>query len=328
MKKLLIIFLLLFNSFSVAQSSVIHSDTALSYYPLNIGDKWIYNETIITTIPPVEIITRLWKSEVIKDTLMSNNRWYYETRRSIFPREYSSSNLYYVRIDTSELKIYEYDPWSDTTNFENLILDLTMKVGDTLFTPFWTIVFENAGYKNYFNNQYNYREYSHSSGFLGYGDHYLKNIGMYKFTWAADFVYSISDLKGCYISGVVYGDTTVVSVNNESKPIVNEFNLGQNYPNPFNPNTVIGFQLPVSGNVVLKIFDVIGNEVAVLVDEYKPAGEYEVEFNASALPSRSGSALTSGVYFYQLKVTDPETSYPNGQAEQGFVETKKMILLR
>jgi hypothetical protein len=102
-----------------------------------------------------------------------------------------------------------------------------------------------------------------------------------------------------------------------------EFSLSQNYPNPFNPNTVIGYQLPVNGNVVLKIFDVIGNEVAVLVDEYKPAGEYEVEFNAEKLASRSGSALTSGVYFYQLRI-----GYSEKSLGQSFIQTKKMVYLK
>ncbi|MBK9097684.1 MAG: T9SS type A sorting domain-containing protein [bacterium] len=91
-----------------------------------------------------------------------------------------------------------------------------------------------------------------------------------------------------------------------------EFKLEQNYPNPFNPSTVISYQLPVSSNVTLKVYDVLGDEIATLVDEYKTAGKYEIEFN-----SRSGNVrnLPSSVYFYQLKAGD-------------FVETKKMILLK
>jgi uncharacterized delta-60 repeat protein len=85
------------------------------------------------------------------------------------------------------------------------------------------------------------------------------------------------------------------------------FKLYENYPNPFNPGTVISYQLPIGGNVMLKVFDVLGNEVATLVDEYKPAGSYEVEFNATNLPS--------GVYFYQFKAGD-------------FVQTKKMVLMK
>ncbi|EFK96779.1 hypothetical protein LDC_1193 [sediment metagenome] len=85
------------------------------------------------------------------------------------------------------------------------------------------------------------------------------------------------------------------------------FKLNQNYPNPFNPTTKINWQSSVSCRQTLKIFDVLGNEVAALVDEYKSAGNYEVEFNASG--------LSSGIYFYQLIVGE-------------FISTKKMILLR
>jgi hypothetical protein len=74
---------------------------------------------------------------------------------------------------------------------------------------------------------------------------------------------------------------------------LSDFNLAQNYPNPFNPSTKISWQSPVGSHQTLKVYDIIGNEVAILVDEYKPAGSYVVEFDASN--------LSSGVYLYQLK---------------------------
>jgi len=86
-----------------------------------------------------------------------------------------------------------------------------------------------------------------------------------------------------------------------------EFTLFQNYPNPFNPSTKISWQSSVSGHKTLKVYDVLGNEVATIVDEYKLAGGYEVDFNAGS--------LSSGVYFYKLQAGS-------------FTETKKMILLR
>ncbi|MFO7525080.1 MAG: T9SS type A sorting domain-containing protein [Ignavibacteriaceae bacterium] len=98
------------------------------------------------------------------------------------------------------------------------------------------------------------------------------------------------------------------------------FSLHQNYPNPFNPSTTISWQSPVGSWLTLKVYDVLGREVAALVDEYKDAGYHEVEFN---LYSDEGQNLTSGVYFYQLKARGPETS-----SGQRIVETKKMILLR
>lgn len=95
--------------------------------------------------------------------------------------------------------------------------------------------------------------------------------------------------------------------------------LYQNYPNPYNPATKIRYSIPrsteyhsVLQKVILKIYDVLGNEVATLVDEERPAGTYEVEFNGH---SDGGQNLSSGIYFYQLKAGS-------------FIETKKMILIR
>ena len=78
--------------------------------------------------------------------------------------------------------------------------------------------------------------------------------------------------------------------------MVNSFNLFQNYPNPFNPSTLIKYQLPAAGIVSLKVYDILGKEVASLINGYKPAGYNQVSFNASALPS--------GVYIYQIRSGD------------------------
>jgi aminopeptidase N len=89
--------------------------------------------------------------------------------------------------------------------------------------------------------------------------------------------------------------------------IPNSFSLYQNYPNPFNPTTKISWQVPVNGLQTLKVYDVLGNEVASLVNEFKPAGKYELNF--------SGEKLSSGIYFYRLTAGS-------------FVSTKKMILIK
>ncbi|NWG28364.1 MAG: T9SS type A sorting domain-containing protein [Ignavibacteriaceae bacterium] len=98
------------------------------------------------------------------------------------------------------------------------------------------------------------------------------------------------------------------------------FNLEQNYPNPFNPSTKIQYQIPVGGFVSLIVYDVLGNEIATLVQEEKSAGEYEVEFNVGQTISLSNGVsakggYASGVYFYTLIAGD-------------FVQTKRMVLLR
>jgi hypothetical protein len=102
----------------------------------------------------------------------------------------------------------------------------------------------------------------------------------------------------------------------QEETVPDDFVLYQNYPNPFNPTTKLSFVIgSASGGslVTLKVYDVLGNEVVTLVDEYKPAGSYEVEFNA--VGTSRDLSLASGVYFYKLQAGS-------------FVQTKKMVLLK
>ena len=93
----------------------------------------------------------------------------------------------------------------------------------------------------------------------------------------------------------------------ETADVPTEFLLYQNYPNPFNPTTNIEFRIADFGFVSLKVYDVLGNEIATLVNEEKPVGSYEVEFDASSFPS--------GIYFYQLRAGE-------------FIQSKKMSLIK
>jgi hypothetical protein len=100
----------------------------------------------------------------------------------------------------------------------------------------------------------------------------------------------------------------------EKSSVPTGFKLLQNYPNPFNPATKISYQIPKLSFVTLKVYDVLGNEIATLVNGENSAGTYEVEFNSKGLINQKG-IITSGVYFYQLKVGS-------------YIQTKKMILMR
>ncbi|MCO6473705.1 MAG: CotH kinase family protein [Melioribacteraceae bacterium] len=93
----------------------------------------------------------------------------------------------------------------------------------------------------------------------------------------------------------------------EELQVPTKFSLNQNYPNPFNPSTVISYQLSANSKVSLKIYDVLGRQVAVLVNEYQPPGNYKVEFNAKG--------LSSGIYYYRIE-------------SGAFRDTKKMILMK
>ncbi|MBA4311817.1 MAG: hypothetical protein C0417_04210 [Chlorobiaceae bacterium] len=112
-----------------------------------------------------------------------------------------------------------------------------------------------------------------------------------------------------------------VATEDEFQPI--QFSLEQNYPNPFNPITKIRFTMRDARFTSLNIFNVLGIEVATLVNELKQPGEYTVTWDASSMPS--------GVYYYRLQAWDPSTSFGSAQdggSGQGFIETKKLILMK
>ncbi len=107
--------------------------------------------------------------------------------------------------------------------------------------------------------------------------------------------------------GIFRSVQPVTSIIEESNKIPSAFVLNQNYPNPFNSSSIIRYSVPHSSGVVIKVFDILGNEIETLVNEEKPVGTYEITWYAENLPS--------GVYFYRLQAGN-------------FVETKKMILLK
>jgi predicted acyl esterase len=126
-----------------------------------------------------------------------------------------------------------------------------------------------------------------------------------------------------YVELPVVGDLPV-AVTGKQPMLPQSFALLQNYPNPFNPSTTIGFNLAQPGFVSLKVFDMLGREVATLVNQELPGGAYETRFDRNNLGSAASAkrGYASGTYFYRLSVSDP-----SGRAET-FTETRKMILLK
>jgi len=138
--------------------------------------------------------------------------------------------------------------------------------------------------------------------------------------WVYEFVFNTAGIFPYYC--VVHGGpggqgmSGVITVENatdvnDNSISVYKFELDQNYPNPFNPSTTISYQLPMSSKITLKVYNIVGDEVATLVNEEKSAGSYRVNFDAS---SYSGG-LSSGIYFYKLQAGP-------------YSGTKEMILLK
>jgi hypothetical protein len=238
--------------------------------------------------------------EVIGDTLLNNQKRYFKLTNEPL---YWYIDTAMIRPDSLEGKLYIYLP---DVNEEVLYEDFFAQVGDTTWidsVEYKVLIsetpFEVWGMSTIKRTvDYNYRFQSYEL---------VKNVGLFKWGFMDFFALYTKELSGCIIDGVVYGDTTVVSVDCDIPNLPTEFSLSQNYPNPFNPSTKISWQSPVGGWQTLKVYDVLGNEVVTLVNEEKPEGSYEVEFEATN--------LTSGIYFYQLKTGH-------------FVKTMKMVFMK
>lgn len=122
------------------------------------------------------------------------------------------------------------------------------------------------------------------------------------------------------LHGIAVGDSgyvlkyipdSTVSVDEHLDNSLSAFHLNQNYPNPFNPDTRISWQSPISGWNTIKVFDILGNELVTLVDDFRNAGNHYIDFNIDSI----NKYTSSGVYFYQLKIGE-------------FIVTRKMILLK
>jgi hypothetical protein len=152
--------------------------------------------------------------------------------------------------------------------------------------------------------------------YLSLGNTFLANLNMYLFKLRVMILRTSSMLSTADADALNYsadgvidliaeGDAQIQAINFKELSTPKEYSLGQNYPNPFNPSTTIEYSIPKNSVVSLKIYDMLGKEVATLTDRYQEAGTYIVNWNASH--------LSSGVYFYKLSAGS-------------FIETKKMIL--
>ncbi len=142
-------------------------------------------------------------------------------------------------------------------------------------------------------------------------------VGIYKKP-ASDIIYAATkyDIYEIIPTSIQSIKHLVVNVDNQTSNIPSEYILYQNYPNPFNPSTTIKYQISKPGLVQLKVYDILGREVATLVNEYQTAGVHSVRFSSDyKLQTSNHKQLSSGIYFYQLKADD-------------FVAAKKLLLLK
>lgn len=306
------------DSMIVLKSLPIPADI-FNFYPLHLGDKWFYQLIKVSAgSPEYQVDTSYIITSIVDLSSKPNGKDYFKIR---FFAPYQAYYVYYYeRIDSLTGKVFRYDSTASAPNSEFVIDNLLAELNDTIYSSRFAYTADSI--KQYFSNfglvqkfSTNYRAqntYESATDYEYYRYNLINSFGI-------DSLYvSLIDqfdlhyqLRGCIINGIVYGDTTVTDVN-EDTPIPKEFALYQNFPNPFNPSTTIDYDLPVSSHVSLKIFDILGRKIETLVDEFQQAGNHSAQYLSNA-------ELPSGVYFYQLAI--------DGGAKN-FISIKKMMLLK
>ncbi len=305
MRKTIFLLLALFavSHFITPQTGFAWDSTAAKYYPLKIGNSYVY-EKYHYMVKCYQQYAGKMKIKIIRDTVLSNGKRYYEFQGGLSPY------WKYQRIDSSSMNLYGYDQGEDK---EYLFDSLAANVGN----HFQSYRFQSYLSNNVYNGTLTMNVLGSNRSVKGYANgsngsataflyYFAEGIGPLGYSYCLDWGEGVY-LNGCVINGVVYGDTIMTAVTQISTEVPDNFLLKQNYPNPFNPTTKINYQLKNADFVTHKVFDVMGKEVSTLVKENQKAGSYEVTFDAAALPA--------GVYYYRLIVN-------------GFSEVKKMSLVK
>jgi Secretion system C-terminal sorting domain len=264
--------------------------------PLKLGNIWVYEQP-----------TTIGRITIVDTNIVINSIPYFEF--SIESNYGGETDSHYVRLREDGFYVYlnKFDSTESIYYKKNAVIGDTWTVGTLVYS------IEDTFVANVFGEQTTIKFLLADDGLIYRQEYWTEKFGK---LGSQDFGGVLDDLQGCVIDGTAYGDTSFIIVTVEDEfETPNSFYLSQNYPNPFNPTTKIKYFIPYVETrhasslqtVTLKVYDLLGREVATLVNEEKPAGEYEVEFNAANLPS--------GVYFYQLKAGE-------------LAQTMKMVYLK
>ncbi|NOS84164.1 MAG: T9SS type A sorting domain-containing protein [Ignavibacteria bacterium] len=288
MKNFLLIFLLSL-SFSTGINEVYSWDSeAAKFFPLAVGNQWSYN-LISRGGNPIPCYPNNQYNYIITitgDTVFNGHKYY------------KFSNGDRLRIDSVSMNVYKFLGQGECM-IDSLLAKKNNQVNSCklagVITDTSLVLFAGEN-----------RRATKIQG-IGYSRRLLYGIGEYYYGGCELGSGFDQQLNGCIINGVQYGQ--MLGLNNISNELPSHFTLFQNYPNPFNPATKIKFA--VSGTsaaqTTLAVYNVLGHEVSVLVNQQLQPGTYEADWDASAYPS--------GVYYYKLE-------------SGSFTETKKMVLIK
>ncbi len=329
---LLALLILTFNSNSYSQSG-----NVTDFLPLQVGNVWVYQHSSFGQ-PPCYCSKKI-RIKLI-GTNVYNGKTYFQSQISTIVNSCAVGcergflpfdSL--LRVDSSNGKVLKYMPGAGCiTPNETLLDSLKARLNDTIWVycehPVWysTYICSDTNNITIFGSSRPVRRYKILGFESGWSRTYAKGIGLTVSSCYTVFCNGNTQLLGCVINGVVYGDTNfLVGINKISSEVPSEFSLSQNYPNPFNPSTKIRFAIPPpakAGQVMeggrgriisLIIYDILGREIQTLVNEQLSPGTYEVDFD--------GTKYSSGVYYYRFTVSTEHLT-------ESFVETRRMVLIK
>jgi hypothetical protein len=254
--------------------------------PFQTGNIWIYDVGYMS----------LRKITVIDSTIVLDSLIYFVLK---FESNHGGFSNQYFRLRSDDYYAFRRDTSYPAPNHEQIYYKKNAMVGDTWVTPDpWSpfdavYTIEDTFVVNLFGEPTTLKRLTIDSGLLLLEEYWTEKFGNLSRT---DFGTPIFSLRGCVIDGIAYGDTSfnVVSVKYETGHPKN-FILEQNYPNPFNSSTIINYSLPVGDYITLGVFNLLGEKIRTIINDFKPSGSYSIKFNADG--------LESGTYLYVLRTT-------------------------
>lgn len=281
-KSFITIVLLSIHYLSLAQEA----DSLRSYYPLHIGNTWLYEDQTIR-----EIETH----KIMGDTLINECLYY------IFQVTWSNpafSGRRYYRTVNDSLWVVEYEENLDDGNWQEVtVYKLSAEVGESWeVRPDYPTSLKSKEMYDIFNESRNALFYDVFNGFFTHEEILVEGLGFIGRFNAAGEV-STTILQGAIINGQIYGN--VSSVKHESPSITADFTLYQNYPNPFNNNTIIPFQTTKDHNVTISICNILGKIVKVVIRKEMPPGNHKVPWDGT---DQQGYIVNSGVYYVRVTI--------------------------
>lgn len=292
-KKMFIIFTIIVPSLNAQNAD---------YFPLQIGNKWVYNWQGVEGYISREII----------DTLTINDNLYYSLLEEQDSSFWGKDTLFYFYRKDSLNRVWFAHPNTFNENLTTIQFNRSPGLIECTYDSINNLtnvtILKDTNYTvitpagTFYNCYYFYSLLVEIH--TDFVDIYAPNVGLVRVKSEGEGWI----LKGALVNGVLFGDTTKTIIDKVNHVLVPEdFELYQNYPNPFNQSTVISYQFnnPTAANVELIIYDIIGKEVITLVDEKQNAGRHFLNWDGK---NKFGQYVSSGLYVYQIRIEGFSTS--------------------